>query len=166
MKTARVLPWALAAATGLAAAAPALAQQAVFLVRHAEKVDESDDPLLSHAGTARAQALARHLASAGVKAIFVTQYKRTGLTAAPLAAKLGLMPVKLPSDASQELAERIRKDHANDVVLVVGHSNSVPRALKLLGHPEPVEIASNEYDTLFVLVPKAAGPPALLRLKY
>lgn len=77
---------AVAACLGLAAAAPAAGQQAVLLVRHAEKVDES-------AGSARAQALARSLASTGIEAIFVTQYKRTGLTAEPLAARLGLKDV-------------------------------------------------------------------------
>ena len=44
-----------------AAAAPAQAQKAVFLVRHAEKVDESEDALLSAAGEARGRALARSL---------------------------------------------------------------------------------------------------------
>lgn len=160
------LVWAAVLGGGLAAAAPALAQQAVILVRHAEKVDESEDPLLSAAGTARAQALAKHLASAGVRAIFVTQYKRTGLTAQPLATKLNLKPTVIHSDSTQELVNRIRRDHANDVVLVVGHSNSVPRAIKLLGHPEPIEIGHDEYDRLFVVVPRSAGPPVVLRLRY
>ena len=83
--------WPLAVTFALVAAAvPAQAQKAVFLVRHAEKVDESEDPLLSAAGKARARALARSLRTAGVKAIYVTQYKRTGLTAAPLAAAAGI----------------------------------------------------------------------------
>jgi broad specificity phosphatase PhoE len=150
----------------LSATEPALAQQAVFLVRHAEKVDESDDAALSAKGAARAQALARHLAAAGVKAIYVTQYQRTAQTAQPLADRLGLTPVKLHSDASRELVERIRSDHPRDVVLIVGHSNSVPRAIRLLGHAEPVEIGHDEYDSLFVVVPRGPGPPALLRLKF
>ena len=40
-------PVAAAAVAILAAAAPARAQKALVVVRHAEKVDESDDPLLS-----------------------------------------------------------------------------------------------------------------------
>lgn len=159
----------LLAAAGLAwllAAAPVSAQKAVYLVRHAEKVDESEDPLLSAAGSARAEALARTLRSAGVKAIYATQYKRTALTAAPLAKALGLAPAQLHSDASQALVDLIRKDHPDDAVLVVGHTNSVPRAIKLLGVEEPVELAHDEYDALFVVVPRAAGPPTLLRLRY
>ena len=157
---------ALATAALLAAAAPVAAQQAVFLVRHAEKVDESEDPPLSTRGEARAKALARHLAGAGVKAIFVTQYRRTGLTAAPLAGRLGITPVSLHSDATAELVERLRTRHAADVVLYVGHSGSVPKVLKAYGHPEPVEIGHDEYDSLFVLVPRPGSPPTVLRLKF
>jgi broad specificity phosphatase PhoE len=150
----------------LAAAAPARAQKAVMLVRHAEKVDESDDPLLSAAGQARARALARHLKTAGVKAIYVTQYKRTRLTAAPLAASLGLKPETMQSNDRQGLVDAIRKHHPNGVVLVVGHSDSVPDVLRLLGHPEPVTIGHDEYDSLFVAVPARARPPTVLRLRY
>jgi broad specificity phosphatase PhoE len=138
----------------------------VFLVRHAEKLDTSDDTALSAAGTARAETLARHLTSVGVKAVFATQYQRTVLTAQPLTTRLGLKPIVIHSDASQELVDRIRKDFASDVVLVAGHTNSVPRALKLLGVTETVEIAETEFDNLFVVIPKPSGPPTFLRLKY
>jgi len=101
-----------------------------------------------------------------VKAIYVTQYKRTGLTAAPLAAATGLKPIVVHSDARQELVDRIRKDNPNDVVVVVGHSDSVPEVLGLLGHPEPVTIGHAEYDNLFVAIPNKGGPPTVLRLRY
>ena len=166
MSSTRVRTLITAAALLGAAAPPLAAQQAVFLVRHAEKVDESDDPPLSSKGDARAEALARHLAGAGVKAIFVTQYRRTGLTAAPLASRLGIAPVRLHSDAIDELVERLRTRHATDVVLYVGHSGSLPKVLKAYGHPEPVEIPDDQYDSLFVLVPRPGSPPTVLRLKF
>ena len=143
----------------------ASAQKAVFIVRHAEKVNESEDPLLSAAGRTRAKALARRLGSAGVKAVYVTEFKRTRLTAAPLARALGLTPIVIPAPASQELVDRIRTDNPSDVVLVVGHSNSVPKILALLGDTGPIDIG-DEYDNLFVVVPRAGGPPTVLRLKY
>ena len=62
--------------------------------------------------------------------------------------------------------DRIRKDNPNDVVLVVGHSDTVPELLRLLGHPEPVTIAPAEYDNLFVAIPDKGGPPTVLRLRY
>jgi broad specificity phosphatase PhoE len=138
----------------------------VILVRHAEKVDESDDPDLSAKGRARAEALARILSRAGVDAIYVTQYKRTAQTAAPLARDRGVQPRVVNADASKELVRRLRADHAKDVVLVVGHSNTVPELIQGLGHPETITIPSDEYDGLYVVVPRADGSPSVLRLGY
>lgn len=60
----------------------------VFLIRHAEREDEPrQDPPLSRDGVARSQALARLLSSAGIKAIFTSQYSRTKQTAEPLQLK-------------------------------------------------------------------------------
>ncbi len=147
-------------------AAPSFAQKAIVVVRHAEKADSSTDPVLSAPGAARAEALAKVLAAMDVKAVYVTQYQRTALTAAPLAKAAGLKSTQVHSDASAELVERMKKEHPSDVVLTVGHSNSVPRILKLLGVTETIELGDNDYDNLFIVVPAAAGPPTLLRLKY
>jgi len=156
----------VAALALFAGAAPAFAQKAIVVVRHAEKADQSTDPVLSAEGTARAEALAKTLASMDVKAVYVTQYQRTALTAAPLMKASGLKPIQVHSDATPELVERMKKEHPNDVVLTVGHSNSVPRILKLLGATENIQLGDNDYDNLFIVVPAASGPPTLLRLKY
>lgn len=147
-------------------ARPLPAQEAVFLVRHAEKVDESEDAALSEAGHARARALASLLGQAGIKAIYATEFQRTQKTAEPLAQALGLSPMVIPSRDSKQLAERIRKEQAGARVMVVGHSNTVPEIIAALGHPEKVTIASDEYDNLFVVVPRGGGAPAFLRLKF
>lgn len=157
---------ALAALALLGAAAPAFPQKAIVVVRHAEKADQSNDPVLSAPGTARAEALAKVLATLEVKAVYVTQYQRTALTAAPLLKAAGLTAIQVHSDATAELVERMKKEHPGDVVLTVGHSNSVPRILKLLGAAETVTLGDNDYDNLFIVVPAASGPPTLLRLKY
>jgi hypothetical protein len=51
-------------------------------------------------------------------------------------------------------------------VLLVGHRETVPALLKALGHPVEIEISETEFDNLFVLTPKADGPPTVLRLRY
>ena len=150
----------------LSLAPAAFAQKAIVVVRHAEKADQSADPVLSAEGTARAESLARALASLDVKAVYVTQYQRTALTAAPRSKTAGLKAIQVHSDASAELVERMKKEHPLDVVLTVGHSNSVPRILKLLGATENIQLGDNDYDNLFIVVPAASGPPTLLRLKY
>lgn len=144
----------------------AYAQQAVFLVRHADRLDASEDTPLSKAGEARAQLLARLLKDAGVTAIYTSHFQRTIKTAEPLATSLQIKPVNIPTGDNAGLFKRIRTDNRDDIVLIVGHDKSVPALLKLFGHPADITIAPTEYDNLFVLVPKDGGPPMVLRLRY
>jgi broad specificity phosphatase PhoE len=151
-------------------ATPALAQSTVFVVRHAERADQADggavmmatDPDLSDAGRARAESLAAMLKDAGVRTIFVTQYKRTQQTAAPLAKALGVTPESIGSRELNSLAEKVRMAGGN--VLVVGHSNTVPNLLKELGVETPIEIAETEYDNLFIVT--LGEKPSMVRVRY
>ncbi|HJZ64325.1 MAG TPA: phosphoglycerate mutase family protein [Candidatus Acidoferrum sp.] len=137
----------------------------VILLRHAEKATQPpDDPPLTAAGRARANVLADALADSGVSAIFVTQFRRTAETAAPLAGRLHIQPQVIPAANSQELVESVRGIQ-NGTVVVVGHSNTIPTTIAGLGGPSAVVIAESEFDNLFVLT---LGPPAtsFLRLHY
>lgn len=144
------------------------AQRAVILVRHAEKRYNSDEPAvpLSEQGDARAQALAGLLKDAGITAIYSTRTIRTMRTVAPLAKELGLKVTLADQRNPEELLERIRKDHPNGVVLIVGHANTVPQMLRALGDTDRAEIPANEFDNLFVVIPNGSGKPTVLRLHY
>jgi len=72
----------------------------------------------------------------------------------------------VPSDQEAVLVKRLRADHPADVVLVVGHSNSVPALLKALGCTDAPAIADDDYGNVFVLIPRPGAPPVLLRLRY
>lgn len=145
---------------------PSVAEaQMVILVRHAERADGgaaapgapmagANDPELSAAGKARAQALAAMLKDAGVTAIYTTEYKRTKDTAAPLAEALKITPEVITSRDQAALVAKI-KAHTKGTVLVVGHSNSVPAVIKALGGAD-VTIADTEYDNLFFVGPGGA----------
>jgi broad specificity phosphatase PhoE len=141
----------------LALAAPAAAQQVIFVVRHAERADTADggaammaaDPDLSAAGKARAESLAAMLKDARIGAIYTTQYKRTKQTADPLARALGLTPVEVNS---RDVAAVIEKLKAGENALIVGHSNSVGAVIKGLGVAEPVTLSDDDYDNLFIVV--------------
>jgi len=164
-----VLPLVLACLTIPAVAG---AQQVVFLVRHAERADMAapgqaamqtqTDPPLSAAGQARATRLAAMLGDAGVGAIFATEYRRTRDTAQPLADRLGLTVDTVAARDTEALVGRLRSDYADRIVLLVGHSNTVPAIIRALGGPE-VTIADDEYDNLFVVVP-ATG--TFTRIRY
>jgi broad specificity phosphatase PhoE len=145
--------------------AVAFAQRLVFVVRHAERADTGmqaqSDPPLSSAGEARSQKLAAMLADAGVKDIFATEFKRTQDTAKPLAMKTGVAVEQVGSKDTALLLAKI-KSHPNDVVLVVGHSNTLPAILKAIVGVD-LAIADSEYDNLFVVVP-ATG--TITRIRY
>jgi broad specificity phosphatase PhoE len=159
----------------LLSAASAAAQQTVFLVRHAERADAASagaarmatrdaDPPLSAAGRERAARLASMLRSAGITAIFSTEFRRTRETAAPLAGRLKLAPVAVPSGDTAALVERVQQVKGN--VLVVGHSNTIPDLLKRLGIKDEIAIPDAEYDNLFIIVRPVTGEPTLIRLRF
>jgi broad specificity phosphatase PhoE len=150
-----------------AAASAALAQSVVFVVRHAERADAgmmrggSDDPDLSAAGYARAEALAALLKDARITAIYVTEFKRTRQTAEPLAKMLALEPTVVSSKDTDGLMQRVKASQGN--VLVVGHSNTLPVILKTLGGEE-IAIGDSDYDNLFIVT--GSTPRSVLRLHY
>jgi broad specificity phosphatase PhoE len=128
---------------------PAPAAVTVILVRHAEKADSTTDPPLSAAGLQRALALATVLSDARITTIYVTEYQRTKATAQPLATQLHLTPEVIAADNTSKLLAAIEQ-HTSGVILVVGHSNTLPSIISLLGGPS-VAIADNQYDNLFLL---------------
>jgi phosphohistidine phosphatase SixA len=156
----------LALAIAFCGANVAFAQEAVFVVRHAERANQSADAPLSAAGAARALKLAAMLKDAGITHIYTTTLKRTIETAAPLAAAISVRAEQLPTADTKELAARLAALGPHDRALVVGHSNTVPGLIRALHSDTRIAISDKEYDNLFIVVPQKNAPPTLLRLKY
>ncbi len=151
-------------------------------VRHGEKVERLDiadsgkdtrdvkDPPLSMVGMARAEKSSQMLSATNITAIYVTQYQRTAMFAAPLAKRQGITPTVMPAADTAALIKRIAAHSADAdadaVALVVGHSNTVPLILKRLGVVEAVTLNEDEYDNLFLVMPKPGAAPTVTRLKY
>jgi hypothetical protein len=53
-----------------------------------------------------------------------------------------------------------------EVVLVVGHSNTVPAIITALGGPSMPDLSESDYDDLFLLVPGPEGAARLVRSSY
>ena len=150
----------------------------VFLIRHAEKEDEPrQDPPLKKEGVVRSQELARVLSGAGIKAIYTSQFKRTKQTAEPLAAKLGLTATTITlkpnlSDlrliAEESTAETVNKilSAPGENVLLIGHSNSIPDVIKMLGGDVVPTIDEKKFDDLFVVTVYAKGKAKVTQIKY
>lgn len=150
----------------------------VYLIRHAERADEPrQDPPLTDKGNLRAQELARLLSDANVKAIITSQFLRTKLTAEPLSKKLNvpvtsislsLNPANPRQIAEQSTAEVTNKilERAGESVLVIGHSNSIPDVIKMLGGDAVPVIDEKKFDDLFVVTVYAKGKARVAHLKY
>lgn len=136
----------------------------VFLVRHAEK-QTGEDPALTEAGSKRADALADLLIDADITQIHSSDYQRTRDTAAPLAERLGMSvdlydPRDLPGMAEQLLA-------GEGTHLVVGHSNTTPPLVDLLGGEGGTPIVeATEYDRLYLVTRAPDGSVNSVLLRY
>jgi len=143
----------------------------IYLVRHAEtagdRAMDPSDPPLSEAGEARAAALADALADAGLTSILSTDLQRTRATAAPVAAATGLeVQMYDPSDqpAMRALLERLGSDGGRH--LIVGHSNTTPALVRMLGGDPMSPISESEYDRLYVVSVTAGGEVISTLLRY
>jgi phosphohistidine phosphatase SixA len=146
------------ALTGCATTSGSGAAPAYYVMRHLEKAD-GPDPALSSTGAANAARLAAWFKGrAKPRAIYVSTTRRARETAAPLAARLGLMPKEYNPADTAALVARVRAEPGS--VLVVGHSNTVPDVVGALGGTRPAPIADTEYRTVWV-VTKAGGTERL-----
>ena len=149
-----------------ALAASARAQEAIFVVRHAERADASADAPLSADGETRAARLSVWLRTAGITHIYTTDLRRTIQTALPFATASHLPSQQVPAADSDAVVQRVLALAATDRALVVGHSNTIPVLLRQFGVKEPVTIGDTEYDDIFVVVRREHTSAVLLRFKY
>ncbi len=119
-----------------------------YLVRHAEKELEGDDPALSPAGEERAEELARILRDVKFDGIYSTDTRRTRDTAAPLIAQTGLSLRFYDGRELTEFAQQLSDLTGN--YLIVGHSNTTPDLVRALGGEggDPI-VEADEYDRLY-----------------
>jgi broad specificity phosphatase PhoE len=137
----------------------------IVLVRHAEKLPDNDDPGLSAAGYAHAERLAVMLEHAGLAAIYVSEARRTQETAAPVAAVTGVEPHVMRAELRNRLVRRLKWRHRNEVVLVVGHSNTVPAIAEALGAPIGT-VEADDYSGFWVISYSRLRGTRLLMLRY
>jgi phosphohistidine phosphatase SixA len=134
---------------GLSVAAHSQSSETIFLVRHAEKTSTARDATLSPQGRKRAECLAHTLGDAGIQVIFATGFVRTQETARPLKKKLGLKAVTVEYRDTAGLVEKLRA-MSDKMVLVVGHSDTLPTIIEQLGAGKVDPIGEDEFDRLFV----------------
>jgi broad specificity phosphatase PhoE len=149
-------------AQGLHASGPTT----VILVRHAEKATTPpSDPPLDAAGQARALVLAHVAGSSEPAAIYVSEFRRTKETVAPLARKLQLVPIQHAAADAAGLVSAIQSSWSGRTVVVCGHSNTVPAIVTALTGQPMADIPDAQFDNLYVVVAEG-GAGTVTHLKY
>ncbi len=140
----------------------------VIVLRHAEKaLSVDDDPVLSEAGQQRALRLAAMLGDQKIDAIYASDTRRAQLTAAPLAARLGVSVTVREGRDVDGLLANIGERHVGGRVVVVGHSNTVPVIIdKLTRGSTSVSIGDDEYGGMYIVTVTRFGPPSVVTLRY
>jgi broad specificity phosphatase PhoE len=136
------------------------------LVRHAEKAaDDPKDPSLSEAGRTRAARLAGVLEH--VDAVYATRYRRTQLTATPIAAANGRTIVAYDAAKPAEaFARQLRATHPRDTVLIVGHSNTVAQIAAALCGCIVEPLRDDEYDRMITIRIDRGGKSLIEQTRY
>ena len=161
-----------ALAFGLAWFLESQATTTVIFVRHAEKATmPADNPGLSPAGQRRVAELARQLVDAdvvaGIDAVYSTPFRRTEETVRPIAEALDLPVNSYDAADTVAIMERIVREHKGKIILVAGHSNTVPELIGNMGASKNVpEIAENEYDNIYIVSIPWFGKTKTIRLRY
>ncbi|MCW4470770.1 histidine phosphatase family protein [Flavobacterium sp. MFBS3-15] len=122
----------------------------IYLIRHAEKADMSANTHLSEAGKKRAQKWAQYFAGKGISAVYATPYNRTRETAQPLA---DVQKLQVTEYGPREMdLITLAKQHHNQSVVVVGHSNTIPGYVnKALGENKHADIAEEEFGKVYIV---------------
>jgi broad specificity phosphatase PhoE len=160
-----------AIAIGLAWFFESQATTTIIFFRHAEQTSHDEaDPPLSEAGQRRVAELTRQLVDAdvvaGIDAIYSTPYIRSLETARPLADQLDLPINSYAADDTEQVLETILKNHKGKIILVIGHSNTLPVLIANLGASKKVPaIAQNEFDNIYIISIPWFGKTKTIRLR-
>ena len=148
----------------------ARATTVVIVVRPAE-IEQSAEPdaNLSLVGKERAARLARVLAQMqsprAVDAILSADSRRAQQTVQPLAESLSLPTNVVPPSEWESLADRIRRDHRGEVVLVAGDPKQLVPVFTEFAD-DAIAIPEGEYDRLYVIFAPQLSRNRMLRLSY
>jgi len=119
----------------------------VYVMRHLNTPQGERDPDLLPEGQRAAQALAGWFGRERVRAIYVSDFRRTRQTAAPLAARLGLIPIVYDPADTPGLVARVRA--GPHPALIVGHSNTVPDIVEALGGTRPPPLVHADFGDIW-----------------
>jgi len=125
----------------------------IYLIRHAEKADSSQNPELSEDGIKRSVRWTKLFEKTTIDIFFTSLTRRAQMTASTIATSKQKDMVFY--DFSKfSLKETIEK-YPGKTILIVGHSNTIPKQINdFLGEEVYPQIDENEFGNLYTIVIK------------
>ncbi len=137
----------------LSQSAIAQTETTIYLIRHAEKADSSPNTELSPEGKKRANDWANYFQLLTIDFIYSTQYIRTQSTGLPTA--ISQKKEIIAYNPSELDLKKIITENAGKTILIIGHSNTIPKHInQLLGEEKYPEIPENEFGNLYCIKEK------------
>ena len=124
-----------------------------YFIRHAEK-DRSDpqnvDPELNQDGLGRAIRWAEVFDPIDLDAIYITDFERTAMTAAPTSIKKEITPQYY--DPKVMIINEFKRQNLGKNILVIGHSNTTPEFVnQMLGEQKYPQMDDYDNSSLFIV---------------
>ncbi|MEX2572823.1 MAG: histidine phosphatase family protein [Balneolaceae bacterium] len=140
----------------------------VVLVRHAEKMDDSEDPDLSEEGYRRADRLSEMLSRLQFDAVYSTPRVRTQKTVEAIAERNDTVIEDYDHEQLDTLIPAWLNRHRGETILISGHSNTTPPASNLALGREHFEGKFDESDfgNIIIITRSQNGESKLLHLRY
>lgn len=121
-----------------------------YFIRHAEKVDNSQNPDLSEIGLERANLWNKIFSEISFDEIYSTDYKRTIQTATPTATTKKIQ-IKLYNPKTIAI-ESFKKETLGKKVLIIGHSNTTPNFVnQIINQKIYADIEDTTFGNLYIV---------------
>lgn len=122
----------------------------IYIIRHAEKLDDTKNTDLSPEGFERAENWKKYFENTSIDAFYSSGFQRARRTCQPMAISRD-RDISIYKNHLMDLKEIITENKGK-TVLIVGHSNRIPKFInKLLGEEKYPEILEPEFGNLYTI---------------
>jgi len=122
----------------------------IYLIRHAEKQDDTKNTDLSSEGYERAENWKKYFEETTIDAFYSSGFQRARRTCQPIAISRD-KDISIYKNHLMDL-KKIIAENRGKTVLIVGHSNRIPTFVNtLLGEEKYPEILEPEFGNLYII---------------
>ena len=115
-----------------------------------QKIKGNENPELTRKGFARSEVLADSLGYLIEGIIYSSEFARSQQTVSPLSERWNAdIKIHRASDPDGQVEKALQ--HCGKIVIISGHSNTVPTLINLFGIKDEITIDDNQYGDLFMI---------------